>query len=205
MASNLTKRKQDEPEPGHKLDEDLCWSGYQCVPSPPLSLSSHSIYLSSADIDAVLTIAMNYPWRCTPCLVSHRSSLATPLREAPPSPSARANPHPLARCAPMSSTQSTTSHTKRAASTPPRTSQAESTIGVWRSHGSHAVRLCYPRLQLHAPHPSPLSPSTSTAPPSPPPPPSIPTSRLHTTYPRYQFVPRSQKFRENFPWHGADP
>src|SRR6266705_1797168 len=71
MASNLTKRKRDEPEPGHKPDEDLCWSGHQCVPSPPLSLSSHSIYLSSADIDAVLIIATNYPWRCTP-LVSHR-------------------------------------------------------------------------------------------------------------------------------------
>jgi len=112
IASNLTKRKQDEPEPGHKPDEDLCWSGHQCIPSPPLSLSSHSIYLSSADIDAVLTIAMNYPWCCTLCLVSHHSSLAIPLHEAPPSPSARANPHPLARCTPMSSTQSTTSHTK---------------------------------------------------------------------------------------------
>ena len=143
MASNLTKWKRDEPEPGHKPDEDLCWSGHQCVPSPPLSLSSHSIYLSSADIDAVLIIATNYPWRCTP-LVSHRSSLATPLREAPPSPSARANPHPLARCAPMCSTQSTTSHTKRAASTPPRLHRQIQRL-VRSAHPLESVGETFPR------------------------------------------------------------
>ena len=66
-----TKQKQDEPEFGHKPD--------QCVPSPP-SLSSHSIYLISTDIDAVLTIATNHPWRCTLCLASHCSSFGNITR-----------------------------------------------------------------------------------------------------------------------------
>jgi hypothetical protein len=41
----------------------------------------------------MLTIATNYPWRCTPCLVSHRSSLAIPqhhrARPLPCNPPAR--------------------------------------------------------------------------------------------------------------------
>src|SRR6266581_4017408 len=79
---------------GSRMKEGLCWSGHRCVPF--LSLSSHSIYLSSADIDAVLTIVTNHPQRCTLCLASCCSSLAASLCGNPPSPPARTNPHQLA-------------------------------------------------------------------------------------------------------------
>ena len=122
---------EHEHEPGHKPDEDLCWPG---ISESRLSLSSHSIYLNSADMDAVLTIAINHPRRCTPCLASHCSSLATRQHNIIAwDPSLAIHPREptsTGSLRPMSSTQVTTSHTKQAARTPPRTSQAALTSGA---------------------------------------------------------------------------
>src|SRR5712691_6029653 len=93
-----TKRKQMSTSTSLGTSQMKTFAGRGISVSRP-SLSSHSIYLNSADIDAVLTIATNHPWRCTLCLASHCSSLATSLHRTPPSPSACTNQHQLARCA----------------------------------------------------------------------------------------------------------
>src|SRR5260221_4102729 len=120
-----TKRKQDEHEhePGHKPDEDLCWSGHQCVPSLSVftfGLSefrrhrcrAHHRNESPMALHAVLGVALFLFGN----IIAQDSSLAIRLHEPTSTGSLRS----------MSSTQATTSHTKQAARTPPRTSQAAS-------------------------------------------------------------------------------
>src|SRR5258707_14507927 len=110
-----TKRKQMSTSTSLGTSQMKTFAGRGISVSRP-SLSSHSIYLNSADIDAVLTIATNHPWRCTLCLASHCSSLAFGNIIAQDSSLAIRlhEPTSTGSLRSMSSTQATTSHTKQA-------------------------------------------------------------------------------------------
>ena len=165
----------------------ICWSGYQCV--PPLSPSLHSIYLNSADIDAVLIIAVNHPQRRMSCLASHCSSgnIIAWGHSLAIRPHESTSPCRTGSLRPTSLTQATNLPCQTNGNTTP---DSTSSIDDWHVAIAWGRMLISPAYevnnsppyhhpQLHAP-----SPSTLAARPSPLPPSSIPTPQLCLSHSR---------------------